>query len=139
MTIDDYLARGIPPEQAARLAGVPYNPPARPLRDAPVDKTELRNMAINLLADLIDQMQTAPEDYRPSEIIAACKEALDRTEGKPAAAPEDRPKPIQININSINSADAYRQLIAGGMSSLPIIDAEPLHDDAPAFLPYGTP
>lgn len=136
MTIEEYLARGIPPEQAARLAGVPYVPPAARIV-APPDKADLRNMAISLLAELIHSMQTAPEEYRPSEIIAACKEALDRTEGKPAMAPEDRPQPIKINVTQINSADAYRQLLAGGSSSLPVIDVETADAPLIAADPYA--
>lgn len=68
-------------EAAFRYAGL--EPPSKRVVGGEVRKGELREMATEVLAQLIQDMRSSPDAYRASEIIAACKEALDRTEGKP--------------------------------------------------------
>ena len=77
--IKAHIDRGMTRQQACSILGIPYKPEAAPI----VDKDALRDMAIDTLASLIHDMQRTPTAFKPNEIIAACKEALDRTEGKP--------------------------------------------------------
>ena len=78
--IQAQIDRGMTRKQACSLLGVPYTP--EKAADAH-DKDALRAMAIDTLASLVNDMQKSPAAFKPNEIIAACKEALDRTEGKP--------------------------------------------------------
>lgn len=78
--IKEYMARGMTKEQACGVLGVPYVPDDAP---SSYDKDTLRAMAIDTLASLVNHMNINPRAYKPNEVIAACKEALDRTEGKP--------------------------------------------------------
>ena len=117
MTYEDYIARGLAPEQAAMLAGVPVPARSAPIRAAPIDKAELRDMAIDLLAELIHSMQCAPDEFKPTEIIAACKEALDRTEGKPNQS-------VSIASTTMVTLRTILDEIDGSSAGLPIIDAE---------------
>lgn len=74
-----YMAKGMTRQQACATLGVPYTPE---IERASFNKDALKDMAIDTLAALVQDMQINPSGYKPSDIIAACKEALDRTEGK---------------------------------------------------------
>jgi hypothetical protein len=84
--------------------------------DKEIDNATLRNMARQTLATLIDDMQQNPSAFKPNEIIAAIREALDRTEGKAAQTlnVESKATVTHEHIMSIAPADAYRMLLDGG-------------------------
>ena len=84
--------------------------------DKEIDNATLRNMARQTLAALIDDMQHNPSAFKPNEIIAAIREALDRTEGKAAQTlnVESKATVTHEHIMSIAPADAYRMLLDGG-------------------------
>jgi len=75
--IQEYINKGLTREEACGMLGIKYTPAV--IMD---QNTDLRQMAYDTLQNLIISMQRAPSDYRAGDIIAACKEALDRTEGK---------------------------------------------------------
>ncbi len=75
--IQEYINKGLTREEACGMLGIKYTPPI--VAAQPMD---LRQMAYDTLQQLIARMHMIPDDYRAGDIIAACKEILDRTEGK---------------------------------------------------------
>lgn len=78
-----------------------------------IDNDSLRNMARATLATLIQDMQLSPSSFKPTEIIAACREALDRTEGKAAQSITVDAKQTVTHeyIMKLDPAEAYRRLM----------------------------
>jgi len=73
----EYVNKGLTREEACGMLGIKYTLPP-----ASSQTTDLRQMAYDTLQNLLMSMQRSPTDYRAGDIIAACKEILDRTEGK---------------------------------------------------------
>ena len=124
-------AKGHPPAAIATLLGheVGYVKDILGIKDdksLPIDKEALRLMAIDTLASLIRDMQNSPTAFKPGEIIAACKEALDRTEGKAVQSMvvDARTTVTYNNVMSLDPAEAYRLMVSGSakVSGLPVID-----------------
>jgi hypothetical protein len=104
------ISRGMTRQQACAALGIAYEA-ATP---AKIDKAALKDMAINTLAMLIKDMNTNPTAHKPNDIIAACREALDRTEGKAVQTTHIN----QLTTYTINAA------IPAPPNSLPYIDME---------------
>ena len=117
--IQTLIDRGYTRKQACMTLGVPFTPVAATIDK--IDKDALRDMAIETLHDLIISMRTSPSAYKPNEIIAACKEALDRSEGKPSQsiAVSTRQTVTHEHILSLSPVDAYKMMIA---SDAPVIE-----------------
>jgi len=114
-------------QEACSLLGIPYTPttPAAPSIAAPVTNEALRIMARETLAELIMNMRTEPEQFKPSEIISACKEALDRTEGKAAQSLviDSKQTITHEHYVKMDPAKAYAMLASGEVE---VIDMEPI-------------
>lgn len=94
-------------------------------------KEALRQLASEALQDLIASMRSRPSAYKPQEIITACREALDRTEGKAAQtiAVESRSTVTHEHILKLDPAEAYRRLIEDDVR---VIDITPKKTPLPA-------
>ena len=97
--------------KAARHSGVATDAPPAPPE---YSKESLRKMANEALATLLARVLASPDDYKPNEIIAACREALDRTDGKPTTTHELSGNAV---INIIGQVPAPA-------SMLPVIDID---------------
>jgi hypothetical protein len=71
------------PALAHAINNAPDAPATHNPKPEPYSQESLRRMANQALHDLLARMVTAPDDYKPNEIITAAREALDRTDGKP--------------------------------------------------------
>ena len=105
-----YVAKGMTRRQACATLGIPYTEPTAPT----IDKASLRDMAIDTLAKLIKDMNANPAAHKTNDIISACREALDRTEGK------------AVQTTHINQQTTYtiHAAIPAPPNSLPYIDME---------------
>lgn len=119
--ISQQIDKGMTRKQACMTLGIAYKPEKITTK---TDKETLRNMAVDTLFALIQDMQTTPSSYKPTEIIAACKEALDRTEGKAAQSMtiDTSATVTHEYIMKLPPDEAYRQLIEGG--NMLIIDQQ---------------
>lgn len=110
--IQQYIDKGATRKEACAILGIPYKAQAA---NEKIDKDALRDMAIDTLAALIADMQSSPAAFKPNEIIAACREALDRTEGKAAQSVtvDTKSQVTHEYIVKLDPSDAYRRMIEG--------------------------
>ncbi len=116
---DALIAKGTSPDLARAMLGLPpvKTQAANP---AAYSKDALQALANETLQKLLHDMNTMPDQFKPADIIAACKEALDRTQGKP----------VQTNI--VDQRTTYTILAAipappNSRKALPDIE----HNNAP--------
>ena len=111
----------------AQISAVLGDDTERATSSAGCTKEALGGMGNKVLYKLLKDMDENPSAYRPSDMITASKEALDRFEGKPNTIVTQ-----DVNINITNnkfkampSDDAYKFLIGGGrVQDLDVIEID---------------
>lgn len=72
----------------------------------------MRDLANEVLQELIRKMRARPDAFKPSEIITACREGLDRSQGKSSSKPvAEKKKPAHEVLESLSPEEAYRRLV----------------------------